>query len=134
MFTHNIKQSNILTNANLSNSYLDSKQKITMPKLKTIVAHLKDRQNYPTLGTLAHRKFLTKNEPQVYLTKLTELRQFETFKKLEKGIKESIKKLYPKTKNIRRILLHDERIILDKVKPIEHNIKHKLVKLLGKIL
>lgn len=132
--SYKIKKLNIITNAYWYNTHLDSKLSLSERAMKSIAAHLRDRREYPTLGTLVHQKYYTQQEPKAYASKLSQLREHLTFRNWEKGIKESIKTLYPNTKNVRRILLKEKRVVLDEVKPIERNLKHSIIKLFGKIL
>lgn len=134
MLNHELRHIKVLNNAFWHNCHLDSNVSFTERRLNTIIAHLKDRKKYPTLGTLANRKYHVVMNPDAYSSNLTTLRQKEAFRKHEKAIKDSINTLYPKTKNVRRILLKEKRVVLDLVKPVEHNLKHSLIKMFGKVL
>lgn len=134
MLNHELRHLKVLNNAFWHNCHLDSNVSFTERRLNTIFNHLKDRKNYPTLGTLANRKYHVVINPDAYSSNLTTLRQKEAFRKHEKAIKDSINALYPKTKNVRRILLKEKRVVLDLVKPVEHNLKHSLIKMFGKVL
>ena len=134
MLNHELRHLKVLNNAFGHNCHLDSNVSFTERRLNTTFAHLKDRKEYPTLGTLANRKYHVVMNPDAYSSNLTTLRQNEAFRKQKKAIKDSINTLYQKTKNVRRILLREKRVVLDLVKPVEHNLKHSLIKMFGKVL
>lgn len=106
-------------NANWSNAYIDSKNKITKKNMSVYINHLKNCEEHLTTGLLAKRQYITGKEwknpisARINIHILEKQPEVDT---LQKNIKEKINTLYPKTKQIREYIINNDRVVLDTTK------------------
>ena len=101
-------------------------------------AHMRDCRAYPTVGMLAHRKFITgtpMNYPGCAARNIKFMEKQPEVMVLQREIKDKLKKLYPKTKHIREYIINNDRVQLDSIEPVRKYTKFdKLVILLKKFI
>ena len=102
-------------------------------------AHLMDCEKNPTIGYLARRKYITgkpMNYPEYAKRNLHFMDKQPEIKALKESISKKInKKLYPRTKHIRKYIIDNERVVLDYVKKSKkYTIFNKLSIILRKFI
>ena len=97
------------------------------------VNHLIDCKNQPTVALLARKKYRTNNYPDFFRRNLFEM--YESSKSVQNAdiaYRQTFNKLYPKTGKARKLLINNESIVLNYVKPIQKTFKRILIKLASK--
>ena len=125
---------NIRCNAYKNNLVLDTSFHPEGSDIETVITHLNDCKNKPTVALLARKNTRTHNYPDYFKRNLQELySSSSSIRKADLAYREEFKSLYPKTGKARRLLIKDESIVLSYVKPIQKNIKRTILKFLSKI-
>lgn len=125
---------NIRTNARLSNGIIDTPYMFNSNLTKYADAHLKDCKANPTLGLLARQQANTNYYPKQAYENMSMLKREDFFIKTDKEFRNICDALYPQTNKVRRQLIKNESIVLDRVKPIKKNFTRTLVKLFGNLM
>ncbi len=120
-------------NAHWNNVHLDTKFHPEGSDIDTAINHLVDCKEKPTVALLARKKYRTNNYPQYFQRNLFELYNSSKWvRKADMEYRETFNSLYPKTGKARKLLINNESIILNYVKPIEKSFKRTLIKLMSK--
>ncbi len=127
------KYEKIKHNAYWNNVLLDTRFRPEESDISTAINHLVDCKNKPTVALLARKKYKTKNYPEYIKRNLFDLyKSSKSVRKADIAYRENFYSLYPKTGQARKLLIKNESIVLNYVKPIEKTIKRSLIKLLSK--
>lgn len=122
-------------NAKMHNNNLDNPFGISRKNIKYTLNHLKDCTQNPTVGLLARKKFETHKYPFIsYKKNYEELFSNFSIKYAEKIFQQRYKNLYNKTGRIRKILINNKNIELDKIKPVQKTLKRKIYSIFAKII
>lgn len=127
------KYESIRNNAFWNNASLDTKFHPDASDCEQAVNHLIDCKNQPTVALLARKKYRTNNYPDFFTRNLFEL--YESSKSVQNAdmaYRQTFNKLYPKTGKARKLLINNESIVLNYVKPIQKTFKRILIKLASK--
>lgn len=125
---------NIRYNAHWNNISLDTKFHPDASDVSTVINHLEDCKNFPTVALLARKKYRTNNYPDCFTRNLFEL--YESSKSVQNAdiaYRETFNKLYPKTGKARKLLINNESIVLNYIKPIQKTFKRTLIKIMSKL-
>ena len=123
----------ISINASWNNAHLDSRVPPESCAIEDAIKHLEDCKNYPTVALLARKKFRTAYYPGLYYEHLDRIYQSSNAVRIaDRAYRERFNKLYPKTGYARKLLIFKESIVLDRVKPIQNNLKRLLIKFLAR--
>lgn len=123
----------IRNNAFWNNASLDTKFHPDASDCEQAVNHLIDCKKQPTVALLARKKYRTNNYPDFFTRNLFEL--YESSKSVQNAdmaYRQTFNKLYPKTGKARKLLINNESIVLNYVKPIQKTFKRILIKLASK--
>ena len=123
----------IRNNAFWNNVNLDTRFHPDASDCEQAVNHLIDCKNQPTIALLARKKYRTNNYPDYFTRNLFEL--YESSKSVQNAdiaYRETFNKLYPKTGKARKLLINNESIVLNYIKPIQKTLKRTLIKLVSK--
>ncbi len=122
-------------NAKMHNNNLDNPFGISRKNIKYTLNHLKDCTQNPTVGLLARKQFETHKYPFIsYKKNYEELFSNFSIKYAEKIFQQRYKNLYNKTGRIRKILINNKNIELDKIKPVQKTLKRKIYSIFAKII
>lgn len=127
------KYERIRNNAFWNNANLDTRFHPDASDCEQAVNHLIDCKNQPTVALLARKKYRTNNYPDFFTRNLFEL--YESSKSVQNAdmaYRQTFNKLYPKTGKARKLLINNESIVLNYVKPIQKTFKRILIKLASK--
>jgi hypothetical protein len=127
------KYETIRNNAFWNNANLDTRFHPDASDCEQAVNHLIDCKNQPTIALLARKKYRTNNYPDFFRRNLFEM--YESSKSVQNAdiaYRQTFNKLYPKTGKARKLLINNESIVLNYVKPIQKTFKRILIKLASK--
>ena len=120
-------------NAFWNNVTLDTRFRPEESDINTAINHLIDCKNKPTVALLARKECRTNNYPQYFKRNLFELyKSSRGLRNADLAYRETFNSLYPKTGKARKLLIKNESIVLNYVKPIEKTIKRSFIKLISK--
>ena len=132
------KYENVRYNAYWSKVHIDTRLKPDSEDIDCYKEHLKDCDRHPTSGFLARRKYITKknyNYPGCAHRNLNFLNNQPEIQKLKENIESTVNQLYPKTKQARKYIIDNDRVLLDYVtKGKRYNLKDKLIILLKRFI
>lgn len=127
------KYERIRNNAFWNNASLDTKFHPDASDCAQAVNHLIDCKNQPTVALLARKKYRTNNYPDCFTRNLFELYESsQNVQNADIAYRQTFHKLYPKTGKARKLLINNESIVLNYVKPIQKTFKRILIKLASK--
>ena len=127
------KYENIRNNAYWNNANLDTRFSPDISDCDQAINHLVDCKNKPTVALLARKKYRTNNYPDFFKRNLCDL--YESSKSVQNAdiaYRETFNKLYPKTGKARKLLINNESIVLNYIKPIQKTFKRTLIKIASK--
>ena len=120
-------------NAHWNNVTLDTRLRPEKSDINTAINHLVDCKENPTVALLARKKYRTNNYPQYFKRNLFDLyKSSKALRNADLAYRETFNSLYPKTGKARKLLINNESIVLNYVKPIEKTIKRSLIKFISK--
>lgn len=126
------KFNNQVRNANLYNSLLDSKYKLSQYEVDlNAVDHIKDCIKNSTIGLLARKKTETNEFPKMKKMNMNVLHSSSEYQIANEKFVDSFISKYPKTAKARMFLINNGYVVLDKVKKINRNFKRYLFKFCG---
>ena len=125
------KYENVRHNAYWSKVAIDTRLRVDEDDISLYKAHLQDCYDNPTVGYLAHRKYITEKEmnyPAFARRNKNYIKRQPEIKELTKSLNERLNILYPRTKHLRKNIINENRIMLDFIEPIKkHNFLEKLL-------
>lgn len=133
IITGGCKYENIRNNAYWNNAHLDTRFHTKDFGIEASLEHLIDCKNNPTIALLARKKYRTNNYPEFFQRNISEL--YGSSKKIRKAdmaYRQTFDMLYPKTGKARKLLINNESIVLNYVKPIQKTLKRTLIKIASK--
>lgn len=114
---------NVRRNAYWTRVGIDTRLKVDEDNIEDYKKHLRDCDNNPTIGYLAQREYITgkpMNYPECAKRNRHYMERQPEIKALKESIKEKINKtLYPSTKHIRKYIIDNERVVLNRIKKVE---------------